>query len=416
MKVKRISDETRNFFCLMAEGGLNSLGGEVLGISSILPLFMADYGASHTLIGAVPVLLQALPMVLPLFMGNIVSGVKNKKKFTYTLNGIFRTMILLLPLIMVLAHGSNSLLVGLTVAILMLFYCNQHITGFTWNYLVSDCIGSDRRGVLLGTLFGLSGAISLFTSFVVKNLIAAPTISLDRRYFTIFLMAGIAYTASVFCLLPLKTSGKTVAAPRSDTLKDYINTLAEMMRIRDVRRLTVCRALDTLGVVGNIFIYIYAQNELGFSAEVVSNLVVLQALGMMFGGFVAGRISKHAGNKMVIIISESISIMIPVCAVLSMLVNSALPMYLSVLGLGLKKGFNSGTSTYMMDVVDTSRLVLGNVSVGLVLVPFTLISILVGRISDFVGITPILCVQTVFAIGGLVAALMLRDPRAKQQK
>ncbi len=63
------SDKKRNYYCILFEGLFNTLGTDVLGMTTIVPLFLAEFGASLTLIGSLSSMQSILHGITPLLAG-----------------------------------------------------------------------------------------------------------------------------------------------------------------------------------------------------------------------------------------------------------------------------------------------------------------------------------------------------------
>lgn len=75
---KAKNQQLTNYRCILLEGLFNTLGTDILGISTIVPLFLAEFGASLTLIGSLSTMHQAVSALVPLLSGGFIAAAASK--------------------------------------------------------------------------------------------------------------------------------------------------------------------------------------------------------------------------------------------------------------------------------------------------------------------------------------------------
>lgn len=401
-------DQARlNGTCIMLEGLFNTLGSDILGMTTIVPLFLASLGASMETIGAMTTMQSIFSAVTPLCLGGMVAAAKSKRNLSLWVNGLSRSSILLIPL---------GVLLGLSPAAeLSLFFCViafysicQPVTGLTWNYLLGDCVPASRRGKLLGTLYALSGVIAFASSAIIKG-IRASSLAEGYQYACIFALGGLLMACSVLFYLPLKEKSHGGSAVKARDVRGYVRELCACFRDKLFRRVIFTNVFSQLSISVNAFFYIFAQNVLMLSTDQVSNLIVLQTLGLMLGGIITGRVSDRFGLKRMLQLIEGLGILVPALGLVAL--HSAVPFVFAaaaVFVIGFTKSGLIGYQAYILEIVPTEKSVYHIVARSLALLPFSFSGIAIGAVISNYTNAPAFIVQVFLAIMALLGASTLK--------
>ncbi len=392
----------------MMEGLFNTLGQDLIGMNTIVPLFLTHLGASMEAIGSLSTLQSIFGAIMPLLFGGFVAAAASKKKMSMVINGITRTAFLLIPLGIVLGLSPMAELT-LFFGVMVLSSMGQPVTGITWNYLLGDCVPPERRGKLLGTLYALSGVITFVSSALIKAIRSSPTLSEYSQYAAIFALGGILLTCSVLCYIPLRerTVGGTAREQRN--FRTYLHQLLNCYRNRLFRGALVANVFSSMALSVNAFFFVFAQNTLMLSTDQVSNLIVVQTLGLMVGGVVTGRISERLGLKRMLQTIEGLGILVPVTGLLAM--GTGAPFVFAALAvfiIGFTKSGLIGYQAYILEVVPTETSVYYIVARSLTLLPFSFIGIAVGGLIARFSNIPAFILQLVLGTLAFAAASLLK--------
>lgn len=403
-----------NYSCIMLEGLFNTLGTDILGISTIVPLFLSQFGASLTLIGSLSSMQQIISAVTPLVTGGLIAAAASKKRLSILFNGISRGSILLLP-VLLLFHVPDHMIVKIFFALMLVYFLCQSMSGIIWNHLLGDCVEGGQRGKLVGTLFSISGLITFFSSNLVKVIRDSQRLDRWSKYALIFGLAGILLAVSVMCFLPLQENKSAVSKAEKLSPKAYLKELLLCFQNRDYTRLLLTSCFSQASLLVNAFIYLFAQDFLKLSTPQVSTLLVLQTMGVIVGGFVTGRISSRFGTKRMLLLVESIGLMVPVMNLMAM--RTAAPFVLmgaAVFLMGFSKSGYLGYQTHLLEIVDPEKKIYHLVCKSMVMLPLSLISTLVGWLlqqfsgKGAVSASPIYIGQIVLALFALLSASRLK--------
>lgn len=401
-------DQARlNGTCIMMEGLFNTLGSDILGMTTIVPLFLAYLGASLETIGAVNTMQSIFGAVVPLLCGGVVAAAKSKRNFSILINGLSRSAILLIPLgvVLGLSHGAE---LALFFCVIGFYAMCQPITGLTWNYLLGDCVPADRRGKLLGTLYACSGVITFASSAIIKG-IRASSLQEGYQYACIFALGGILMACSVLFYLPLKENRHDENTAQARDVKGYIRELITCYRDKLFRRVLFTNVCSSLALSVNAFFYVFAQNVLLLTTDQVSNLIVLQTLGLMLGGMVTGRVSDRLGLKRMLQLIEGLGILVPVMGLIAM--GSGAPFLFAAIAvfiIGFTKSGLIGYQAYILEIVPTEKSVYHIVARSLTLLPFSVSGIVIGGVISGASNVPAFIIQIAFACLALLGASTLK--------
>jgi predicted MFS family arabinose efflux permease len=397
-----------NYYCIMLEGLFNVLGVDIIGMTTIVPLFLSDYGASLALIGALPSAQGVIGAISPLIAGGFIARARSKRKLSLLFNGISRCAILVIPLSLLL-HLPNAQVIAFFFIVMVLYHACQSITGISWNYLLGVCVGAENRGKLLGTLFAFSGVISFLSSNIVRLLRENQSLDMSTRYASIFALGGILIACSVLFFIPLKEPGGAEPAREKFSPGAYLKNLAECCKDQFFRRLIITQAFATVSTAINTFVYIIAQNYLNVRTEWISYMIIIQTVGVFAGGLITGHISERFGSKRTLLLGESLGLSIPILELLALRFGHGEALLLCAAFLiGFIRSGNMAYQSHLLELAKQDTSIFYIVSKSMLLLPFTFASIVVGSIIERFSLPPVLVFQIGVALAAVFCASRLR--------
>jgi hypothetical protein len=396
-----------NTVCLMCEGGFNVLGNGLLGLTSLVPIFLAEHGVGIVWIGMIPTLQMAARLAVPLLLGLFIYRMKSKKRFNMTMNGIFRPSILAFAILLII-FGATNIVVAVFLVVLMLFLVSQSMSGIAWQYLVSASIRPENRAQMLGKLLIISGIASIASGFVVKLVLGSAAFTPDIQYAIIFGMAGVSFTLSVVAMSPLKETLPVDDTFRRITLKEYVGSVSGSLKIKPFRGLIALNVLYSLATCANAYVFVFARSALHATDETVSSMIMVQLVGQVAGGFLLGRVSKRFGNKPILLIACSFVILLPVFLLLAMKYSAAaaLLLFLSSFCMGLKASGDTGIDNYLYSIFKPERIIFSIVARAIFLFPLSFASIAIGGVIEHSSYVPVFVFQ--LAVSALTMLFVIR--------
>lgn len=399
----------KNYYCILGEGLFNLTGLDMLGLSSITPLFLSTYGASLGLIGMLTTAQGVAQAIMPLLSGGLAARAKSKRKVSLVGNGASRSLMLLIPasLLFGLPRGYEVIVF---VCVFLLWVSIQPITGLVWNYLLNDCLSTLDRPKLLGANFTIAGIISLGTSSLIKAIRDSATLPDSMKYFYIFGLAAFFLSTSVLWFLPLRESGETAASAMAFRVKDYASALARCFKNKDYKKVIGANIFSNTSMVLNAFLYIYAANVLRLQTNLVSNLIILQIVGQIVGGIVTGQVSSRLGVKHMLMMSETAGLIVPLLEIFCTGMKNPYPaMGAAVFFFGFfRSGSMMGYSNYIIEVVEKDSLIFHMVTRGRLLLPVSFLSTAAGLFIQSHSMVPVFFVQSAVSAAAIFLCLRLR--------
>ena len=390
----------------MMEGLFNALGNDIIGMTTIVPLFLSMLGAGSGLIGVMNTGQNILLSLIPILTGFLVTRARSKRALSMLLNGIGRSVILLIPLGIVLGLSDRAELL-LFFAVMLVHYLLSPITGTAWSYLLGVCVSDERRNRLIGRLYSISGVITFMSGWVIK-LVRASAIGEDMQYAIIFVLGGTIMTVSVLFYIPLKEPQPKQKTVSSIGFGNYLKGLVSCFREKDFRHFLYSSMATQ--VVANIsaFFFLFAQNTLRLDAATISNLIIMQTIGLVVGGFSGGEVSSRFGVRFTLCAVRVLELIVPVCALLSaagwLSVGCA---YAAVLIIGVTNGTALYYQLYMLELVPSETSMLHIIARSLTALPCSLTSVLIGIMADCFSFVPVfqiqlgLCLLNIVLVAGM---------------
>jgi MFS family permease len=408
---KRITNKSQdqvNYACIMLEGLFNTLGNDIMGMNTIIPLFLADLGASLSLVGGLTTMHSIISAISPLLFGGMVAAVRHKRTLSLTLNGISRGLILLIPILVTIGLKNNAMLIAFFV-IMFVYYICQPITGISWNYLLGDCVSPAKRGKLLGTLLGISGIITFLASNIIKAIRANPGLTNMGQYASIFFLGGSMMFCSVLFFIPLKEQSATASSKEERNPKAYLTNLVVSFRNKAFDWAIVTNVFSNISMAVNTFFFLFARNTLHFDTDAVSNLLIVQTLGLMAGGFITGRISARFGIKRMLTMVESLGILVPILGLLALKFPSPFVLVaIAVFLIGFSRSGMIGYQAYILEVVEKERTIYYLVSKSMALLPFSFMSMLIGGFLEVHPTGPVFVFQIIVCLAAIACTMRLK--------
>ena len=408
-RVKKVRDQRGiNSNCIMLEGLFNTLGHDIIGMTTIVPLFLSFLGASLNLIGAVSSMQSIASTFMPLLLGGFVAATRSKRNFSMLVNGLSRFSILLIPIAVIMGFPNSTILVLFFIVMAFFSLC-QPITGLSWNYLLGNCVDPGKRGKLLGTLFALSGIITFASSNIIKWIRSTPALSEINQFAAIYALGGLLMGCSVLFYIPLKEDKATSQEKPKVDIRTYLGELLNCYKNKQYIRALMANACSQLSIGVNAFFFLYAQNTLELDAPAISNLIVLQTLGIMVGGLTTGRISERFGIKRMLQMVEAMGLIVPIMGLIAG--TTATPFVftaIAVFTIGFAKTGLIGYQAYILEVIDTKKSVYHVVAKGLAFLPISFTGVIVGSLIQRFTNTPLFYVQIALAILACICVARLK--------
>ena len=392
----------------MLEGLFNTLGNDIMGMSTIVPLFLSDLGASLGVVGSLTTMHSIISAISPLLFGGMVAAVRSKRRLSLTINGASRGLMLLIPVLITLGVSGYAMLIAF-FAVMFVYYACQPITGISWNYLLGSCVSPAKRGRLLGTLLGISGIITFLASNIIKAIRANQNLTNMGQYAAIFFLGGAMMVSSVLFFLPLREQGETASQREDRNPKAYLKNLVTSFQNKAFDWAIATNVFSNMSGAVNTFFFLFAKNTLHLDAGSISNLLLFQTLGLMVGGFTTGRISSRFGIKRMLTMVESTGLLVPILGLVALRLNSPFAAAAAAVFLiGFSRSGMIGYQAYILEVVEKERTIYYLVSKSMALLPFSFMSMLIGLYLQWHPTTGVFIFQIAVCLAAIAFTTRLK--------
>ena len=287
-----------NFLVNVLDGGSFWFGMSFISSTVILPLFVSHFTNNPLLIGLIPFLSTAGPLVPQLFMANAVERAPRKKYFPVNL-GFFLERVpifLLAPLTYFLAT-SQPILALAGFFILYTWHCfGAGVIIVGWQDMIAKIIPVERRG----RFFGITNFIGNGTG--ILGALAVPFL-LDRSTFpTAYVLAfaaagGLIFLSWVFLSLtrePAVASSKPVVSQLN-----YMRSLPDVLRKdRNFRMYLLSQIIFALSGMATGFLVVYTVHAWNLPDAQASGFTIALQIGLTLANLFFGFLSDRKGHKL----------------------------------------------------------------------------------------------------------------------
>jgi len=415
----------RNFSLGLLNGAFFNLFTALLDPSLVLSWFVSQLTTSNFLIGLI-VPIQHGGWFLPqLVVSSYLQRRQRKLPFYTYMAGVRVTIWGLMTLAVFLIEDAAVLLVVFFI-LLAAYSLGSGLGGICFVDIVAKAIPPTRRGAFFGWRRFLGGLLALGGSLLVKYILDERRgLAFPDNYAVLFLLSFFTLCVAVGCFILVVEPLEPVNKAKITLGKQFRRALDLPRRDKNYRRFLTMRLLLMAAEIATPFYIIYAKQALSVSVSMVG----VYLTGATMAGFAStllwGRISDRRGNKLLIILSSSLGLFIPLIAMSIVPLADVLPglreftsglfALVFIVSGGSKAGAMMGNMNFLLEIApaDDRPLYIGltNTILGIAL----LASSVGGLIVDLVGFTVLFSLALAFYALALFLTLKLQEPRYEIQ-
>lgn len=415
----------RNFSLGLLNGAFFNLFSALLDPSLVLSWFVSQLTTSNFLIGLI-VPIQHGGWFLPqLVVSSYLQRRQRKLPFYTYMAGVRVTIWGLMTLAVFLIEDAAVLLVVFFI-LLAAYSLGSGLGGICFVDIVAKAIPPTRRGAFFGWRRFLGGLLALGGSLLVKYILDERRgLAFPDNYAVLFLLSFFTLCVAVGCFILVVEPLEPVNKAKITLGKQFRRALDLPRRDKNYRRFLTMRLLLMAAEIATPFYIIYAKRALSVSVSMVG----VYLTGATMAGFAStllwGRISDRRGNKLLIILSSSLGLFIPLIAMSIVPLADLLPglreftsglfALVFIVSGGSKAGAMMGNMNFLLEIApaDDRPLYIGltNTILGIAL----LASSVGGLIVDLVGFTVLFSLALAFYALALFLTLKLQEPRYEIQ-
>ena len=411
----------RNFSFGVLNGVFFNLYSALLDPSLVLSWFVSQLTTSNFLIGLI-VPIQNGGWFLPqLVMSSYLQRRQRKLPFYARMAGVRAVIWGLMTLAIFLIEDPTVLLV-VFFTLLTASSLGAGLSGLCFVDFVAKAIPPTRRGAFFAWRLFLGGLLALGGSLLVRYILD------ERRGFAFPDNYAILFLLSFFALCAGLGSFVLVVEPLEPVNEERISLARQVRRALDLprrdknfRRFLTMRLLLMGAEIAAPFYIVYAKQALSVPVSMVGVYLTGTTLASFASNLLWGRISDRRGNKLLLALSNSLGLFIPLTALAIVPLANLWPglrelapglfALVFVLSGGFKSGSMIGNMNFLLEIApaDNRPLYIGftNTIMGIAL----LATSVGGLIVDLVGFTVLFSLALAFYALALLSTLRLQEPR-----
>lgn len=383
----------RNFSLGVLNGAFFDLFSALLEPSLVLSWFVSQLTTSNFLIGLILPIQNGGWFLPQLVISSYLQRRQRKLPFYAYMAGVRVAMWGLITLAVFLIEDSSVLLVVFFV-LLTAYSLADGLAGISFVDIVAKAIPPTRRGAFFGWRRFLGGILALGGSLLVKYILdERHDLAFPDNYAVLFLLSFLVLCVALACFIMMVEPLEPVNGERVPLGKQFRRAWDLPRRDRNYRRFLTMRLLLMAAEVATPFYIVYAKHALSVSVSMVGVYLMGTTLASFASNLLWGRISDRRGNKLLIALSNSLGLFIPLTAL------SIVP--LAELGPGLRE-FAPGlfALVFVLSGCAKSGVMIGNTNFLLEIAPADDRSIYIGFTNTIIGI-----VLLASSVGGLIVDL-----------
>lgn len=263
----REAEKKRNFIIYAIEGAIFSFGSIFISQEAVLPVFLAQLGASPETVSMVPVAAQIGQGLPGLFVAKKVQRLATRKEYVI-LTGLGQRIPWLVSGIAtaLLAQTQPQLLVAVILLCFLVSTLSGGLTLPAFFDLIAATVRSDRRGTLTAIRSGVSYILGIGGGFAVKGILSE--VPYPWNYTMLYGIATVLFALNLFLFSKIREPRGMYVPKDSDThiLREIYAVLADNPGFR---WFVVAKSLLALSLATCAFfpVYLVHKFSLGYSAS-----------------------------------------------------------------------------------------------------------------------------------------------------
>jgi MFS family permease len=415
----------RNFTLGVLNGVFFNFFSALLDPSLVLSWFVSQLTTSNFLIGLITPIQHGGWFLPQLVVSNYIQRRQRKLPFYARMAGVRVVLWGLITLAIFLIKDA-AVLLTVFFSLLMVYSLAAGLSGICFVDVVAKAIPSTRRGAFFGLRLFLGGLVALGGSLLVKYILDEQRgLAFPNNYAILFLLSFFAASAGLASFSLVVEPVEPVNEERVPLTRQLRRALDLPRRDSNYRRFLIMRLLLMAAEIATPFYIVYAKRALSVPASMVGVYLTGTTLASFASNLLWGRISDHQGNKLLLILTNSVALFIPLIALsvvplidLSPGLKEFAPGLFGlvfVLSGGSKAGAMIGNLNFLLEIApaDDRPIYIGltNTIMGITL----LVSSVGGLIVDLAGFTVLFSLALVFYTSALFLTLRLHEPRYESQ-
>ena len=412
----------RNFSLGVLNGAFFNLFSALLDPSLVMSWFVSQLTTSNFLIGLIMPIQNGSWFLPQLVISSYLQRRQRKLPFYARMAGIRVAIWGLMTLAIFLIEDAAVLLVIFFI-LLTAYSLAAGLAGICFVDIVAKAIPSTRRGAFFAWRRFLGGFLALGGSLLVRYILDERRgLAFPDNYALLFLLSFFILCLALGSLILMVEPLEPVNEERVPLSRQFRRALDLPRRDTNYRRFLIMRLLLMAAEIATPFYIVYAKRALSVPVSMVGVYLTGATLASFASNLLWGRISDRRGNKLLLALSNSLGLFIPLIALAIVPLANLWPelkelapglfALVFVLSGGSKSGAMIGNMNFLLEIApaDDRPIYIGftNTIMGIAL----LASSVGGLIVDLAGFTVLFSLALAFYAVALFLTLRLQEPRS----
>lgn len=267
--------------------------------NSVIPLFLAQLGASPIIIGMIPggfVLLMGLPQLLSVWR---FRGFADIKKLNISMHALTLPWMLLMVLWFFVLKLQGTTAVALYLVTFIFYSLTVGSLIPIWADFLASISLPNRRSRFFGITFATNAVLGMAGGFLLKAILDSGAYAFPGNYGLGFLIMLLATTIGTAIFLFLKVINPVDITTR---IKEKMGTALKNILVHDhnFRRYFYSRMLGAASVMPLAFYAIYLDEKLHFSSGIAGEFTLFLVGGTALFNFIFGMLGDRISRKFVV--------------------------------------------------------------------------------------------------------------------
>ena len=317
-ETSRLPEDTKfNFAMGVLHGVFYQAGLAFSSPTTVLPVFLNHFTGSLALIGVFSAIVTAGGVLPQLFVAHRIQGRARAKPLLVTAIWTRAGAWAVLGAVTWIFAGSGALFTMASLLVLLLVFS---IAGGVANVPFTNLWGKTLPVHLRGRFWGhrqlWGGLLAVGSGYLVRSVLGSQ-IAFPRNYALLFLLSFLLMAFSYVALSSVREPEGTTSPERS-SFRSYMTRAAQLLRRdRDFFRFLLTQGATMFFSFAMPFYVLYGKNRLLMPAEQVGLLISVQMAGAIASNLLWGWLSDRFGNRSVIRLTASATLLMPILALIA---------------------------------------------------------------------------------------------------
>lgn len=382
---------------------------------SVLPVFLETFGISRTMIGLLISIIKTGSALPQLIVAAKLRRLRSGKPILFVaIWGRWLAWGLIAAAVFWWGDSAHTMVLISFVILLFLFSFSGGVANVPFFNMIAKAIPADKRGRFFGLRQFWGGLAAVGAGWLVRWILALPSISFPQNYGYLFLITFVLLTFGYIALTLFREPEHEAVTAAEEKQNKALSIWAYLRQFASLRTVILSQMTSQSLLIAMPFFVLYAKEALHFPVSWVGYFVMAQMLGGVVSNFLWAKLSDRFGNRIVI----QLSILTAVAALIFALLGRSFALYVLVFvfaGFYLN-GAGIGYKNYIMELGDEKERPRLISIQGTLMFPVYFFPLLGGVLVDRFGFFVTFLFTAVVLLISFLLSFQLCEPRKGQKK